>query len=352
MPISNRTGVCPVLASIVIIIGLLCNGIDSVVLRSSDGVLHRINTSTAVAQSQVLHHLISDVGESDDPVPVPNVANVELEPIVEYMNNVTDDKTGRATELARDSIGAMALEDQCRLLEAADYLIVQSLIHVIAAGRSWADIRAMREFLPTNCFWLLLYKAQSTSRLNEMADTNEQKAIARQVLGLLVHPGNATVVNRAEWSPHLNLLHWAVVKNEETVVELLLKVHGIDVNARGHIFSETPLHLAAVMGHSTIVKLLLKAPGVDVNARDVSLLSPLHYAVTTGQTAIVELLLNAPGIDIDARDDKRETPLRLTTRFGHDDIIRLLRDARRPASTTRRVKKALSGWLRKLCLRP
>ena len=63
------------------------------------------------------------------------------------------------------------------------------------------------------------------------------------------------------------------------LVELLLKVDGINPNFVGKALHESPpLVLAADKGHSDIVKLLLAATNIDPNVKDQQSLSPFFYA--------------------------------------------------------------------------
>ena len=76
------------------------------------------------------------------------------------------------------------------------------------------------------------------------------------------------------------------------IVELLLKVDGININFRGGVL---PLFLAAKGGHSAIVELLLAADDVDPNVGDRHSTPPLCLACQKGHVSVVRQLL--------ARDD-------------------------------------------------
>ena len=68
----------------------------------------------------------------------------------------------------------------------------------------------------------------------------------------------------------------------------------------------TPLDFAARKGHTSVVELLLKADGVDVNKEKDNGWTPLYIAAREGHTSVVELLLKAGDLNtILANFDKR-----------------------------------------------
>ena len=81
---------------------------------------------------------------------------------------------------------------------------------------------------------------------------------------------------------------------------------------------ETPLYIAAREGHASVVELLLKADGVDVNKGIEDGTTPLYIAASEGHTSVVELLLKADGVDVNKamRMELRlcVLPLRMVTR--------------------------------------
>ena len=58
----------------------------------------------------------------------------------------------------------------------------------------------------------------------------------------------------------------------------------------GRICAYTPLYIAAQKGHSSVVELLLKVDGVDANKENIFGDTPLHIARGRGHNAIVQLL--------------------------------------------------------------
>ena len=86
-------------------------------------------------------------------------------------------------------------------------------------------------------------------------------------------------------------LHWAAIKGNKEVAELLLK-YKADVNAK-NTAGETPLHIAARHGHLEIAELLL-ANNADVNAENHNGFTPLDCAYKN----VVELLRQHGGKNI------------------------------------------------------
>ena len=109
------------------------------------------------------------------------------------------------------------------------------------------------------------------------------------------------------------------------IVRLLL-AEGANVNAKQR-WGTTALMLAASggsEGHTAIVELLLAVPGIDVNAKDDDDgITALMRAAANGQAAIVERLL-AAGADVNAKDNDGETALMFAERGGHTDVVRAI----------------------------
>jgi ankyrin repeat protein len=97
----------------------------------------------------------------------------------------------------------------------------------------------------------------------------------------------------------------AAQNGHTSVVELLLKADGVDVN-KAREDGTTLLFIAARHGHASVVELLLKADGVDVNKAREDGTTPLFIAAQNGHTSVVELLLKAGDLNtILANFDKR-----------------------------------------------
>ncbi|KAN0066675.1 Ankyrin repeat-containing domain protein [Elaphomyces granulatus] len=120
-------------------------------------------------------------------------------------------------------------------------------------------------------------------------------------------------------------LQIAAKQGHVPIVELLLKVHGINPNFQDGRLQATPLHLAAKKGHSAIVELLLAIPNVNPDVKDRKLdYTPLMYACWKGHVSIVQQLLARNDVDFNARGGYEDTPLILACRRRHLEIINLL----------------------------
>ena len=87
-------------------------------------------------------------------------------------------------------------------------------------------------------------------------------------------------------------LFWAVVGRRTSIVRLLLKQPGIDVNVQEDQAGRTALFLAATMGNVEIVQLLMTSKSMDVSSTDRIGASALIAAAYRGHGTVVELLLS------------------------------------------------------------
>jgi ankyrin repeat protein len=113
------------------------------------------------------------------------------------------------------------------------------------------------------------------------------------------------------------------------IVELLLKVRGIDPNYMGNrkpcSFEAGPLHLAAEEGHSAIVQLLLAMANIEPNLKDgIVYYTPLMYACWKGHVSIVQQLLARTDVDLNTQRDFYGSPLIVACLGSHVEIINLL----------------------------
>ncbi|XXQ39491.1 Ankyrin repeat domain-containing protein [Plasmodiophora brassicae] len=295
-----------------------------------DACDYSVNTSTAMSHSRVLSDLISDLGERDDALVLPVIAKSELERIVEFIRSNAGNDVDGAIQWARLSLNAISAEERRRLLRAADYLDMDSLMIAVAlTGRTWDDIAELRDMLPSDALRLVVDKSSAVTRLRQEAGAIRE-SIVREIRERLLAGGGTLPINTAIWDDlgtGRNVLQWAAANGEELIVELLVKALGVDVNS--HDADEmTPLHWAAVQGHYRIFEVLMDAPAVNVNARSGTGMSPLHLAAYYGRRDIVELLLGAPGVDLDAKDDMQQTALDIASDAGYADIVDLLRPRR------------------------
>ncbi|CEP01128.1 Ankyrin repeat domain-containing protein [Plasmodiophora brassicae] len=138
---------------------------------------------------------------------------------------------------------------------------------------------------------------------------------ADDVVDLLLNvPGidvNAPAMGDADDDDRWTPLMAAAGRGLMRTVTLLLLVDDVDVDAGAGSVRGTALHLAVSQAHddqarSTAhdhVVLLLLARGADVNARDGSGMTPLHRAAACGRERAVQILLSVDGVDANARPD-------------------------------------------------
>lgn len=114
-------------------------------------------------------------------------------------------------------------------------------------------------------------------------------------------------------------LYWAVLSNNEAIIEqLLAKGADVEVNGRGR----TPLLLATNHGCKTVVQQLL-AKGADIELKNQRGQTPLMLAAECGYVAIMQQLL-AKGANAEAKDQDGWTPLWWATQRGHEAIVQQL----------------------------
>ena len=99
-----------------------------------------------------------------------------------------------------------------------------------------------------------------------------------------------------------------------SLVQLLLKQPGIDVNAKNDC-GETPLHIACKKNLPEIVTLLLDN-GADINSQAEYEKTALHIACTQKSPKIITLLLEN-NADINSQDYFKQTPLHLACEHIH-----------------------------------
>lgn len=97
----------------------------------------------------------------------------------------------------------------------------------------------------------------------------------------------------------------------------------------------TLLHYACILGHADMVALLLRVPGVEVNAR-VDLETPLIFAAHYSNADCVRLLLEDPTVDVSLRSNQRwhhgyETALERAIACEVTDCIKWFLALRSPA---------------------
>ena len=120
------------------------------------------------------------------------------------------------------------------------------------------------------------------------------------------------------------VLHCASASSNQEVVEFLLKLNKISVNATNH-FNQTPLMHACVDGDRLDkIKMLLKN-GANIQARDYYGSTVLHIASRNSKQEVVEFLLKLNEISVNATDNLNLTPLMdACSNSGHLDNIKML----------------------------
>ena len=139
-------------------------------------------------------------------------------------------------------------------------------------------------------------------------------------------------------------LHWAVAREDEEMVTILLdgcNPKGANVDAVA-IGKKTPLHIAAAKHSTQIVDLLLRH-GADCKATSQGAWTPLHIAAHKGSLEILQKLLGS-GADAEAVTDNGRTALHWAADNGHVDCVRHLIP---PSGFKRHAKdsKGKSAWM-------
>ncbi len=115
-------------------------------------------------------------------------------------------------------------------------------------------------------------------------------------------------------------LHWAAEQGHVQLVNLLVEVPGIDINA-GNVYGLTPLHFGVrAQAHAVVRTLLDEGAQLDPQATD------LYMATRDGDLPMVVLLLGA-GADVNFYRVGRDRPLRAAVLGGHEALARALLDA-------------------------
>ena len=112
-------------------------------------------------------------------------------------------------------------------------------------------------------------------------------------------------------------------KGHEGVVEKLLEVEGIDVNAKDKC-NNTALMMASEKGHEGVVEKLLEMEKIDVNAKDKDNITALMCASERGHEGVVEKLLEVEGIDVNAKNKDNNTAFKLALANSCDCVLKEL----------------------------
>merc|ERR1711962_1358008 len=120
----------------------------------------------------------------------------------------------------------------------------------------------------------------------------------------------AAVISGLAWGGNSNtkdekgvtLLHHAILKDMDDIVDLLLK-NSADVSIRDK-HGRNALLLAAYRGNHQVMECLIRA-GIDINAQDWNGSTPLHWAANEGTIDTVHYLLTH-GADTTIKNNKGE----------------------------------------------
>jgi ankyrin repeat protein len=115
-------------------------------------------------------------------------------------------------------------------------------------------------------------------------------------------------------------LHWAVQRDDEEMVELLIRA-GANVRAANR-YGVEPLAIAVVNGHAGNLKRLLDA-GADANVGLSPDETPIMTAARTGNVETLKLLI-AHGAQINAQDKRGQTPLMWAAARNNGEAVRML----------------------------
>jgi ankyrin repeat protein len=131
-------------------------------------------------------------------------------------------------------------------------------------------------------------------------------------------------------------LHDACRGGHRAVVNYLLKLPGIDVNAMTYRYqgqncyykrsgTGTPLHVACEYGNEAVARTLLRCPQINPSLPTPwGATTPLHVAASVGLVSIVEKLLTCDNVDINGLQDDGSTAWDLAYKAGHQHVLEIL----------------------------
>lgn len=108
------------------------------------------------------------------------------------------------------------------------------------------------------------------------------------------------------------------------MIEILLNTENIIVNQIDD-HGNTALHKAVCMGHDGVVQRLLAVEDIDLNAQDIQHgFTPLIVAALYNRKSIIEMLANKEGILMNKTDGCGHTALHKATTSHHIDMVNIL----------------------------
>ncbi|KAF5565383.1 het-6-heterokaryon incompatibility [Fusarium napiforme] len=137
-----------------------------------------------------------------------------------------------------------------------------------------------------------------------------------EIVNLLLENGaDANIADDDGWTP----LHWAISGYQERIIERLLQVDGLNINAIEKKENRTPLNLAAKKGCANAVSQLLKK-WPDLYIQDSLNWTPLMSATIMKHLEIVRMILGhkagwKEGY-LEIPDERKDTPLQVASMMG------------------------------------
>ncbi|CEP00121.1 hypothetical protein PBRA_007855 [Plasmodiophora brassicae] len=126
-------------------------------------------------------------------------------------------------------------------------------------------------------------------------------------------------------------LYWAVHHDHSDIVELLLKMEGVDVNEGG---GNQPLCEAVMQDRPHLVTMLLEHENIDVNAGH-----PLLLAVQIRHLRIARMLAQHPRLDVTSQGFQQA--LQMAERYGYTQLVSLMNDR----CSRRKLSRSLTSGL-------
>lgn len=139
-------------------------------------------------------------------------------------------------------------------------------------------------------------------------------------------------VNVRESTEGKSPLHIAALAGNDHLVEYLLTVEGVEIDAVTAVNDATALHLAVWEDHKNTVRKLLAAQ-VNVNCKAGDGNTPVHLAAALGYCDILTMLLSVEYMVVELdniltrKDFLGYTPLHLAVYSGNIAIVRALKNA-------------------------
>ncbi|CAG9946137.1 unnamed protein product [Clonostachys rosea f. rosea IK726] len=120
-------------------------------------------------------------------------------------------------------------------------------------------------------------------------------------------------------------LYQAIDWGQEPVIEMMMSLGEIDINARGYM-GETPFTMAAALGLAVTVKLFLDSGKADAGSYTDDNSSALMLAISGAHDDTAKMLLLQDGVDVNHANDDGHRALSLAAREGLEDMVKTLID--------------------------